>query len=286
MEKSYFAKIEIPVKYFNFPKNEIQTTLLPNKIIVSVYGRGFTILRYKILSFSTFYIDISKHLGTKFSENKTVFLYTENLISSLDKELSEEVKILNIEPKSIRFSFSKKSYKKLPVMPLVNYSVDKNYILTDISFYPQYVVVYGPSNIIDTIDTLYTIPIKLTNLTNNININGKINEIHLCEFDETKINIKIFVDKKTEKIIKIPASNLISEKNKINQIIPEFIDLKFNVALSKYNMVHYESFSFEILKSCLPNNKQIIYYYPKVKQTPKYVSGVRFQPNYFTVITN
>ena len=286
LEKSYFSQIEIPVRFYNFPKNVIQTTPLPNKIKVSVYGRGFTILRYNIISFSKFYIDVNKYISNTLDENKTVFLYTENLISSLDKELSEEVKILNIEPKAIKFTFSKKSYKKLPVLPLVSYNINNNYILTDVSFFPQFVIISGPNNIIDTLDTLYTIPIILSNINKNHNFICQLKPIPLCEFETNNIELKLFVDKKTEKTIQIPTSNLIPEKIKAVRIIPENIELKFNVAVSKYNLIQLESFSFETIKSTPANNKQIIHYYPKVTKVPKYVSGIRFEPNYFTVITN
>lgn len=286
LEKTYFSQVDIPVKYINFPKNVIQTSKLPDKIKVSVYGRGFTILRYKILSFTAFYIDLKKYLNSTYKGNETVFLYTENLISSLDKELSEEVKILNIEPKSIKFSFAKKSTKKLPVVPIINYTIDKDRILTNISVLPNFVNISGPNNIVDTIDTLYTVPVRLTNLQKNYTAVCHFKSIPLCEFNTKHVKVRFTVDKKTEKIIRIPVSTLFTEKNKIIQIIPEYIEMKFNVAISKYNQVQWDSFNYELIKSIAANNKQVTYYYIKITKKPEYVSGIRFEPNYFTVITN
>lgn len=283
LEKNYFSQIEITVQYFNFPKNVIQTEELPNKITVSIFGRGFTILRYKFLSTSTFYIDLKKHLNATYKGNETVFLYTENLISSLDKELSEEVKIIQIEPKSIKFSFAQKSVKKLPVVAKAKYQLAPNYLLIDFSVKPNFAIITGPSEILDTLDTLYTTPIYLTNLQQNTTATTQIQAIRNCEVSPKTIELELKVDKKTEKIIKINTSRLIQGQENIQQILPDQLTLKCHVAVSKFKEINVESFDIQLVNSDIKNAK-IVHYYPRINQLPIGVTFARFEPEYFTVI--
>lgn len=283
LEKNYFAQIEISVQYYNFPKNVIQTEELPNKITVSIFGRGFTILRYKFLSISTFYIDLKKHLNATYKGNETVFLYTENLISSLDKELSEEIKIIQIEPKSIKFSFAQKSVKKLPVVVKAKYQLAPNYLLIDFSVKPNFAIITGPTETLNKLDTLYSIPIYLTNLQQNTTVKTQIQPIKSCEISPKTIEIELKVDKKTEKIIKINTNKLVLRQENIQQILPEQLTLKCHVAVSKYKEISTESFDIQFITSDTRNPK-IVHYYPRIYQLPNGVTFARFDPEYFTVI--
>ncbi|MCX7861544.1 MAG: YbbR-like domain-containing protein [Bacteroidales bacterium] len=285
LEKNYFSQIEINVRYFNFPKNVIQTQELPNKIIVTIYGRGFTIMRYKLLSVTPFYIDLKKYLSAQYNGNETVYLYTDNLISSLDKELSEEVKIIQIEPKAIKFSFAKKQIKKLPVIPNVKYQIANNYLLMGFSIKPNFVIVTGPSEILDTLDTLKTILLRLNELRESHQITIPIQPIKNCEINPANITIELMVDKKTEKIIQIPIDKVYQGKGKINQIIPEAITLKCYVAVSKYKDITIDLFNIEF-KEIQTKNPKIINVQPYIRSMPNGVSKVFFEPNYFTVIFN
>ncbi len=283
LEKNYFSQFEISVQYYNFPKNVIQTEKLPNKITVSIFGRGFTILRYKFLSISTFYIDLKKHLNSTYKGNETVFLYTENLISSLDKELSEEVKIIQIEPKSIKFSFAQKNIKKLPVVAKVKYQLAPNHLLIDFSVKPNFAIVTGPSETLDTLDTLYSIPIYLSNIQQNTTTKTQIQPIHNCEISPKTIEVELKVDKKTEKIIKINTSKLIQGQENIQQIIPEQLTLKCYVAVSKYKEINIESFDIKLVKHDAKNPK-IAHYYLRLNQLPDGVTFARFDPEFITVL--
>ncbi len=286
LDKNYFTQIEIPVRYYNFPKNVIQTADLPQSIKVSIYGRGFTLLRYKILSLSTFYINLSRYLNSTYQGGEIVYVYTDNLINPLDKELSEEVKILTIEPKSIKFEFAKKIVKKLPIVPQIRYSVEQHHLLKSLTISPEYALITGPNNILDTIDTLFTQKYSFTNLSQSKRIQLNLMPIRHCEISPSSIVALFTIDKKTEKRITIAAESLLKNNRfNYNRIIPDKITLICNVAISDYDELNSTSFTVEL--SCSPtNNQQILYCTPKVIEKPQSVHSIRFEPNYITLIVN
>jgi len=284
LEKNHFAQIDVPIVFFNFPENVIQTSKLPEKISINVYGRGFSILKYKLTTLSKLFVDLKKYIDSNYTGNKIIFLYTENLLESLNKKFSEEVKILSIEPKTIKFTFSEKLTKKIPIKPRFYYTIQKNYVLTNIIFKPHYVLLSGPAEIIDTIDTIQTKVLKINDIKNITSVECELENIPYSFTNPQKIKITIFAEKSTEKVIKLPTNKIYNETENKLLYFPEYINLKFNVPISKYNLLSADSFNISYTSSLSAENPNKINCIVKLKNKPKNAYNIRFEPAYFTVI--
>jgi len=285
LEKDYFTTISIPVKFYNFPENKIQINHLPKELKVSVFGRGFTLLRYKILSRNPIFIDLTKISGSK-SENDRELIYfnSESIIPMIDREMASEVKILSIEPGSIKLVFSKKQSKKVVIVPDINYSVDKDYILDEVNVNPRYIFVTGPAFILDSLDTLFSVKSQIQNLSKNSNYLLGIQKIPLCTYSNDLILVDIKVQKKTEKTIQIPVKSIFSYKSENKEFVPASVNLMFSVGVNDYQYIEATDFQFEFQRVLNPNSGNENYFI-RITTTPDGVSNAQISPSVITVLS-
>lgn len=285
LEKDYFATISVPVRFYNLPDNKIQINPLPKELNVNVFGRGFTLLRYKILSLNPVFIDLNKITSSK-NENDRELIYfnSESIIPMIDREIATEVKILNIEPGNIKLIFSKKKSKKVIVVPDINYSVDKEYILDEVYVNPKYIFITGPSFIIDTLDTLFSVKSQIQNLSKDSRYLLEIKQIPLCTYSKNMILVEIKVQKKTEKTIQIPVKSIASFQTEKKEFIPATINLMFSVGLKDYKYIDANDFQFEFQKVSTPNSNNDNYFI-KVISFPNNVSNIQISPSVITVLS-
>jgi len=284
LEKDYYTTISIPIKFYHFPEDKVLVNPLPKQLNVNVYGRGFTLLRYKLLSYKPINIDVLAKINfNPNTDRDLIYFNTETIIPSLDKELSEEMKILSVEPHNIKLIFSKKMSKKVFVIPNITYSVDKDFLVDSVLVKPCVVLLTGPMFLIDTIDTIYTISQKINSIDKDIRLKSPLKNIQFCQMSTDKVNVYIKLQKKTEKTITIPISSIFQNKQNNIIFIPSHIVLKFSVGINYYNKIDASQFTFRFEKVPVSNSNGDIYLI-KILNYPKKVINLQVTPSYFTVL--
>ncbi|NSW45162.1 MAG: hypothetical protein HPY79_05055 [Bacteroidales bacterium] len=284
LEKDYYTTISIPIRFYHFPDDKVLVNPLPKQLNVNVFGRGFTLLRYKLLSYKPIYIDVLAKINLKSNTDRDlIYFNTETIIPSLDKELSDEMKILSVEPKNIKLIFSKKMSKKVFVIPNITYSVDKDFLVDSVQVKPSVVLLTGPMFLIDTIDTIYTLTQKINSIDKDIRLKVSLKPIQFCEMSTDNVNVHIKLQKKTEKTIAIPINSIFSNKQKNIIFLPSHIVLKFSVGIHYYNEIDASQFSFRFEKVPVSNSNSEVYLI-KILNYPKKVINLQVTPSYFTVL--
>lgn len=286
LEKDYFTTLTIPVRYYNFPKDKIQINSLPMQLKVNVYGRGFTLLRYKLLSFNPLYLDVLSNIKTvNNSDSELLFLNTESIIPYIDRELSGEMKILSVEPKNIKLIFSKKRIKKVFVVPNIFYAINKDYLIDKVHVNPNTILITGPSFIVDTIDTVYTQKQNIAELSSNYHSKIPLKKIELCSFNKTHVAVAIILEKKTEKVISVQAESIFPSTYKNMTFIPNTINLKFSVGIKNYTKIDASHFQFalERISNSTTNSE---YFKIKAVDTPDKIYNLQIIPSVITVLKN
>lgn len=87
----------------------------------------------------------------------------------------EDVTIESFIADEVRFKFSKESFKKVPVTPVVNLSYKPQYMaLKEMSFEPDSVLVYAEPSRLESIETILTRPVSLRDLRASVHGVAKI----------------------------------------------------------------------------------------------------------------
>jgi len=279
LDKTYIAEISYPVAYYNFPSNRTETNDLPSYFTLRVEASGYFLLKQKIgNSVYPIQINISKYLPEIYlTDTSKFFIRTSSFLGEIENQLSEQVKIIEINPESINFIFAEKSTKIIKVYPKIKYKLKRQFIEKNIKVVPSKIIVSGPINILDTLTQIPTILSNFENLSNSISQEIPLKSFKYLTYSTNKVFVTINIEKFTESSIDIPVI-LINKPDSINiQLNPEKIKLKFYVGLSNFKHVNRAQFRVvadynEIIKN--NTNKLSVV----IKEFPAYVFNLNCNP--------
>lgn len=277
LSKDYSTLISYPVKFINPPDNRFLADKTPEKLDLQVDGQGFTILRFKLLSFTPIKLDIEDMIKNMDSNTGTFKITSQNLITKIEDQLSNEVSVARINPEILVIVLDSLTTKTVPVELDINVDFEPQFNLkAPISTNPDEVNITGPTIILDKISVVKT----KVNITNKLN--SSINqEIELIHPDKTsiipgKVTLVIEVEKYTEKELKIPIEILNKPENVRIKLFPSELKVVFTVGLSRFEDITATDFGASVDYNTIVkdvNNLAITLY-----KNPEYTQAIRLIP--------
>lgn len=244
LSKDYSTTISYPVKYINPPINQFLANDPPNKLELKVNAHGFTLLRQKLsFSFSPIILNISNIIKTIEPSTDGFRLNTNSLTRRISDQISSEITITNILPDIFFIKLDSLKTKSVPIKANINYTFKPQFNLKEPEIItPTQIKITGPGAILDTIYFLSTEFKTFENLDGDIVRTLKIVHPINTIIDPEKIELKIPVEKFTEKEIKIPIQILNLPKNEKLKLFPSEIKLTVLVGLSEFEKIDSSKF--------------------------------------------
>ncbi len=277
LSKDYEATITYPVKYSNPPKNRFLADTPPAKMDIDINGRGFTLLRYKLLSFSPVNLDLDAITRNIQPKQGKFAIPTVTLIGNITEQLSSDIKINGISPEIIEVVLDSLISKTVSVILDVNVDFEPQYNLKNpISTNPQNVKITGPTSVLDKISVLKT-KVVISNKLNS-SIQQKIDLIHpgKTTISPENVFLKIDVEKYTEKELQVPITAINKPGKARIKLFPSEIKILFTVGLSNFENIKPSDFGASVdFNSIKPgtNNLAITIY-----KQPKLIQNLRYNP--------
>jgi hypothetical protein len=253
LSKNFTTDIEFNVNYINIPKDKVVLNELPKHIKIKIKGLGFDLMAYKFrLRRPLVNINLSKIQG----DNKQINTIQSNTISStsflsyISNQLGEQIEIKEIYPDSIHFLFDARKDKIVKIIPNTNLSFKKQFqLFGEILVKPAITIVSGPASIVDTLKVAYTQNISFQNLSETITETVGFNEmyeIRKLEFNPKRVLLHIPVEKYTESSVMVKMEYINVPDSITIKAIPNEIELKFMIPLSKIASLGSAKFRAEI----------------------------------------
>lgn len=251
LSDTYVADLKYPVKYTNLPPNRILSKAPPDKLILRVRSDGYTILsnmlkykrplRYNVNAFSLYSLSF---------DSTSVYTLTQSAKDLLSAELNEKsknIQILDINPDTLFFNFSRVKKKLVPlairIKPAENL-FQRQYMFNGKPYaIPDSIEVTGPSSLVDTLSKVFTRIIVLNNLSDTVIKNISLEKVKRLEFREKKVKVVIPVDEFTESELMVSIQHINVPDTLILKTFPKSIKIKYLVTLSNYDKVKSELFS-------------------------------------------
>lgn len=278
LNKEYSAEIAYPVKYINFPQGKYPVNKLPAQMQLQVKAKGFALLGYHIkTSFLPITINVNG-FNNHFQLKNQVWEYTLNTADLKDKisaQLSNEVKLLNVYPEEINFRLATASHKKVAILPDLQYTLKRQYIIDRIKVDPDSISVSGPAPIIDTLQNVRTQPITLKNIDKNISLTTGLTPLVNCTYEDIPIEIHVLVEQFTETKRTIPITPRFVPDSVNIRLFPDYVNISYEVGLSKYDKITDEDFVFTV---DYPKNTEVTYLDVKVRKMPPYIKDLTYTP--------
>ncbi|PLX07440.1 MAG: hypothetical protein C0596_10920 [Marinilabiliales bacterium] len=274
INKEYTTDINLGYEVKNLPETMSVKESSDNKLVISVSGHGYNLLREELEKVKLPLIIDLKSKKNKINlyncvENCTQsYILTNDLKPIIKKRFGENIKIVKISPDTIYFDINLTYSRKLPVIPQIDYKASIDYMQNgSIKTKPDSITVYGPSELLDTMQGIYTIYSDLGSIGENHIKELKIKQVKNFKYSKTDVLVDIPLEKYTEtEIIKDIVPINVPEGFVIN-LIPESVSIYYKVPISLFESISEEDFEVtanyeteqneEIVIDAVPLNKSI-----------------------------
>ena len=253
LSKNFTTDVDFKVSYSNFPQNKVIINELPKKFKLKIKGLGFDLMTYKLsIKKPTLIINLSKiqHFHQQTTSIKYTTLSSSSFSPFLSSQLGNQIEIKDIYPDSIHFLFDERKEKMVEIIPITELNFEKQYqLFGEMLVKPAFIKVSGPASIIDTLKVVYTDSIFIENLTETTTKTVSINKIYdyyQLTFKPNNISLRIPVEKLTETTIMVNVDYINVPDSIKMKAIPNEIELKFMIPLSKMSSLSTAIFRAEI----------------------------------------
>lgn len=243
----YTSELLIDVVYKNQPEKHVILSKLPSNLKTVVTTDGYTLLAYQIkIKKPLVEINLDDY-QFEIGDNSNEIL-VDDFRYAIEKQLGEKIEISEITPKKIIVELDDKIVKTLKVIPLYKLGFENQYQLSDsVIVNPNTIDVSGPKQVLDTLNF---IPSEFTELNNisgaiqkTIKLDANFLEKNHLQVINTEIEINIVTDKFTEYKLMLPIKITNNPDSVDVNIIPENIEIKFMIPLSKISLLNLEEFN-------------------------------------------
>jgi hypothetical protein len=178
--KKYDINLHAGLKIYALPKGLAISNTLPKKIIVKLRGSKVSFMKLN----KKIYFRIN---GSSLLSKKNTLILSQSYL-----DLPSSIRVVSIYPKIIPVIISRIVVKYIKVLPLFKGKLKMGYHLKNISFFPQYVKVKGPKDIVDNLSVITTKKININNLKKNALV--RINLVDPTKFLKILYNKKININ--------------------------------------------------------------------------------------------
>lgn len=265
------------VKYTNPPENLFLSNNPPEKLNVSVEAHGFTLLRQKLsFSLSPVVLNLTDIKNSESISNNTIVLQSEGLLRRISGQVSNEISVNDVEPGILTLVFDSLDNKMVPVIPDVKLQFKAQFFLNgEITVEPDSIELTGPASIIDTVKAIKTQTKNFEVLDAPVNLMVPLNQPEKINVEPKKVNLKIPVERFTEKKIKIPISVLNRPQGSHLKIFPSDAEVSFLVGLSQYETINSSDFDVVVIFDSAQIQQTLEV---KLRKQPDYIQQLRVSP--------
>jgi YbbR domain-containing protein len=229
----YTYTLKLPVVFKNMPQNKKPLAQLPETISIDIKASG---LRLVLIILNKPF----KQLEVDFNNLKSVNRNQNYVLSSshLDfkRVLKFETQVKHINPDTLYFSEKTGYQKNVPIKIPLYIKCKEGYGYKKPVVTPSFVTLWGDSNIVKPVDTLYTQPLTLSNLEKSVNTELELLKPHQKLYTSvSEAAVFIEVEKLVEQTVTLPVTNINrSFKHRIN-IYPSTVKVKFTSIQNTFN---------------------------------------------------
>jgi YbbR domain-containing protein len=279
--KEVDSYVRYPVRYINSPKDRVLIGDIPSKLDIYMKGPGYSILKLKLSgNQAPVIIDLSTVNYARVPNSRLLSFYiiTSGLIQSFEQQLRADFEITSIKPDTLYFIFDRVITKKVPVIPDVEVTTQRQYFVKGvITSTPDKVEISGPRQIIDTIKAVKTKYYKFNQLnkssTKSLTLIGSKN----FDLNIKRVSVTVTVEQFTEAGIDIPVRLLNLPDSLEIKIFPDEVSVKYLVGISDYKTINELPIEAVIDLSDY-NLQEVNKLQVVIQRVPPYISSLKFSP--------
>ena len=234
--KPYTAKVVLD--FSNTPQRRAFHPLQSDTIAVTVNGTGWDALLSRMGGGKPINVDLHT------LENKS-YLVLSAQKDQINSRRESDKQIISFMPDTLYFDFSNRKVKRIPVNLITAIKYRRQFFQSgNITLNPAYVIINGPSNLIDGINSWNSDTLKMDSVDENVNTHVNLEPVKEGNLSIYPKNIQanIPVDEFTEKELQIPVKLVNNRDDDDVKIFPQKVKITFMISLSRFADVDEDLF--------------------------------------------
>jgi hypothetical protein len=251
LNNTYNSTINYPIKFTHIPKTKSLVNDLPEYLQLSVNTDGYTLLRYKFgPKVFPIVVNLEKHTNINIINNPNVKqfqLQTRYLRRSINKQLQNNIEIVDIFPDTILFQFSNIVSKRVVVKSNVELGFTEECFLDgEITFIPDSITVTGPDIILDTLRAIYTKFKVFDKLNKPVKEFITLQKQNKLKYSNKNVEIVIPSTKFTQLQFEVDINTVNVPDTLLLKTFPEKVKVSCMVSLADYNNIKASDFVIDV----------------------------------------
>lgn len=259
LTRPYKVYVDFDLQFNNVARLGIKESNLPDKVTVELEDYGYNIVGYRYRNKShTIYIDFNDYRIFKNIKRNESFILLNNHPELISHQLSNEVKVIKIDPDTIFISNVEREGKKVPVYFSSNLLFEKQFMQSAVvKIIPDSVTISGPKSVLNKIDSVSTEMLERDKVSESfeervkISRNGMGQEIQITP---AVVKVQVKVQEFTEGLVEVPIEAINTPPGMGIIFIPQTAKIKYRVTLDNFNKV--KANNFRVIADCKDVLKQ------------------------------
>jgi len=271
----YSYQFKIPVEFRNIPVNKRPMVQLPSFITVEVKASGLKLALIQLNQSKRPYIIDFNNLKSVSREQNYIL---SNSQLNLNKRFRFETQIKGISPDTLYFSEKTGFQKIVPVKVPMFVKCKEGYGYNRPIVQPAYLTIWGDTNIIEKIDTIYTQILNLNNLDKSTQTQLQLikpnSEVHTTT---NQVMVKLDIARLIQQSITIPVMSQKTFPNQQVRLFPSHVRVTFTSLQNSFKMADTANFKayVNIEKVRPKTNKCSVY----LGNKPQHTTVLEVEPN-------
>ena len=252
LQQDFEISTAIKIQYKNLPEGYVLTNQPAGQIEITVKDKGSALLNYMLGNkFAPIELNLSDQGDGIINFNAA------QLQSILSKQMITTTNLIKMTPDSISVHYAKLGKKRVPVrfageaIPISGYMLDK-----PIAIEPQFIEVYAPPSILDTLSYIPTEAVRINNIAKKLRKSVHLNPPPNVTSKTESVELTISVETASEKKVEVPVTIERMPQNLDIKLFPSKVEVVCHLPVSKFNQVSPADFTVEIKYDDIANNKE------------------------------
>jgi hypothetical protein len=199
-------KVAVPIQYVGIPNNVDIVSKLPRTLTVKFKDKGTALFTYILKpDLPPFKVDLTG----LFTGSGRISLPTDKYEGQIFTKLKPTASQIHITPDSLVIAYYSLYKKIVPVLFYGSIRPAQQFILTHgITVYPNQMEVYGNKQDLDTLQAIYTEPIRLKEVKDSVDSEFYIKAPRGIHLSQSRVKVHAAVELFTEKTIEVPVTSI------------------------------------------------------------------------------
>ena len=239
LSNPYKYTVKEILDFRNTPQRRAFHSLQSDTVNAIINGTGWDMLFSKINAGNK-----SVTVDLRTLEDKS-YVVLNSQLDQINSKRENGQQITRFIPDTLYFDFSNRKVKRIPVRLIMAVKYQHQFTQSgNITIKPAYVIINGPSNVIDKITEWRSDTLKLDSVGETVNALVNLQpfrEGNLSVYPKN-VQVTIPVDEFTEKVLEVPVKLINNHSYEDVKVFPQKVKVTFTTSLSRYQEIDEDFF--------------------------------------------